>query len=233
MPEIVPFDYNHWTVRTIEREGQPWFIAADVCAVLEIVDIHRAMSRLDEDDRRQAPVVDAVGRQNPNTWVVNESGLYQLIFQSRKPEARAFKRWITSEVIPSIRKTGRYEVQPRDQLDVLAEQVAALQRVRDEASRAQTTAEQAHDTARESQARLDSMEGQRHPSALAYCKYTGRATDTKSLQRLGRMASTVGTRDGLKPGSTDDNRFGVVNTWPYPVWDEAALRVDALGGGPQ
>lgn len=90
-------------VRTVIREGRPWFVAADVCRVLELSNPTVAVERLDEDERAKLNL----GRQGEGT-IVNEPGLYTLVLGSRKPEAKAFKRWITHDVIPSIRQTGGY-----------------------------------------------------------------------------------------------------------------------------
>lgn len=90
-------------VRTITENGEPLFIAADVCKALDIKNFTQAVSRLDTDERSMLNI----GRQG-KTNVVNEYGLYNLVLASRKPEAKAFKRWITHEVIPAIRKHGGY-----------------------------------------------------------------------------------------------------------------------------
>lgn len=90
-------------VRTITEKGEPLFIAADVCKALDIKNFTQAVSRLDTDERSMLNI----GRQG-KTNVVNEYGLYNLVLASRKPEAKAFKRWITHEVIPAIRKHGGY-----------------------------------------------------------------------------------------------------------------------------
>ena len=102
------FDYNGKSIRTMEFNGQPWFVAIDVCNVLEIANSRDAVARLDEDEKNTVGLTDGNKRGNPNTAIVSESGLYSLILSSRKPEAKQFKRWITHEVIPSIRKTGGY-----------------------------------------------------------------------------------------------------------------------------
>lgn len=95
--------------RIFDRQGAPWFALADVCAELEIVNVGNAAARLDDDERDSIrnPDVNAA-RGNPNIVIVNESGLYSLILTSRKPEAKRFKKWVTADVLPSIRKTGRY-----------------------------------------------------------------------------------------------------------------------------
>ena len=90
-------------IRTLNLNGEPWFVAVDVCIALDLSNPTIAVSRLDEDDRAKFNL----GRQGDAT-IVNEPGLYTLILGSRKPEAKPFKRWITHEVIPAIRKHGAY-----------------------------------------------------------------------------------------------------------------------------
>lgn len=93
-------------LRSLRMNGEPWFVAADVCKALELEKTNRALSRLDDDEKGAHSVSTPGGRQRMS--IISESGLYSLILGSRKPEARAFKRWITHEVIPSIRKHGVY-----------------------------------------------------------------------------------------------------------------------------
>ena len=96
-------------IRVQVLNDEPWFVAKDVCDILGLSNSRKATSALDMDERKDGVTIsDTVGRTNYAT-VVNESGLYHLIFQSRKPEAKKFRKWVTSEVLPSIRKTGRYE----------------------------------------------------------------------------------------------------------------------------
>ena len=105
MNELSIFNYGQNEVRTVQVNGEPWFVAKDVCAVLELKDHRTSINLLDEDERHTVPVTDALGR-NQDTYIVNEPGLYSLILRSRKPEAKTFKRWITHEVLPTIRKTN-------------------------------------------------------------------------------------------------------------------------------
>ncbi|WP_433775467.1 BRO family protein [Bacillus wiedmannii] len=93
-------------VRTVVKDEDIWFIAQDVCDVLGINKQRDAYSRLDKDERGSVLVDTLGGQQNVNA--INESGLYSLILRSRKPQAKAFKKWVTSEVLPSIRKHGAY-----------------------------------------------------------------------------------------------------------------------------
>jgi len=107
MNELQIFNYSDKQVRTITKEGEPWFVAKDVCDVLEISNGRDAVSRLDIDEKDAVGITDAIGRDQQMT-IISESGVYALIFSSRKPEAENFKRWIRKEVIPSIRKHGAY-----------------------------------------------------------------------------------------------------------------------------
>ncbi|WP_256221684.1 BRO-N domain-containing protein [Pseudomonas sp. NBRC 111128] len=114
---VIPFNFGKQQVRTLLIGEQPWFVAADVCASLAIANVSLAVNGradrdtdgLDEDEKGIATVNTPSGAQE--MLVVNESGLYALIFKSRKAEAKRFKKWVTSEVLPAIRKTGRYEDQ--------------------------------------------------------------------------------------------------------------------------
>ena len=106
--QITPFDFNGNNVRTIaDDQGEPWFVLKDVCDVLEMQAPHMVAKRLDQQDRNTTSVLASDGKRYQTT-IVNESGLYDVILDSRKPQAREFRRWVTSEVIPSIRKTGAY-----------------------------------------------------------------------------------------------------------------------------
>ncbi len=94
-------------IRSVVVDGEPLFVAKDVCDVLGIVKYRDAVARLDDDEKGRPVIVDTLsGKQSMAT--INESGLYNLIFQSRKPEARAFRKWVTGEVLPNIRKHGFY-----------------------------------------------------------------------------------------------------------------------------
>lgn len=95
-------------VRTVEKDGNIWFVGKDVAEALGYERPTKAVQdHIDEEDKDVVPIQDSIGRKQ-NTPIINESGLYSLVLSSKLPSAKAFKRWITSEVIPSIRKTGSY-----------------------------------------------------------------------------------------------------------------------------
>lgn len=103
MKQLQMFNFENQNVRVVQKNNEPWFVAKDVCDVLEIKNTSDALKRLDDDERSRFNL----GRQG-ETNIINEYGLYSLVLASRKPEAKLFKRWITHEVIPSIRKHGAY-----------------------------------------------------------------------------------------------------------------------------
>ena len=92
-------------------KGEPWFVAKDVCDVLELSDVNKSVTRLDDDEKLIRKIF--VSGQNREMWTVNESGLYNLIFRSTKPQAKVFRKWVTTEVLPSIRKYGYYSTDAR------------------------------------------------------------------------------------------------------------------------
>lgn len=108
MNEIKIFESQQFgKIRTSIVDGEPWFVAADVCRALEIGNPTMALSRLDDDEKALISI-EGLSKGNDKGNIVNEPGLYNLVLGSRKPEAKEFKRWITHEVIPSIRKHGAY-----------------------------------------------------------------------------------------------------------------------------
>ena len=112
-------------VRVVMIDGNPWFVASDVCRILEISNSRDAVARLDDDEKDAVGITDTIGREQQMT-VINESGLYALIFSSRKPEAKKFQRWVYHEVLPSIRKTGTYNLPSVADSNPLAQAISEL-----------------------------------------------------------------------------------------------------------
>ena len=126
-------------VRTVTRDNEPWFVAADVCRALDIGNPSDAMRRLDEDEKALVSI-EGMSRGNDLTNIINEAGLYALVLGSRKPEAKAFKRWITHEVIPSIRKNGMYATNELlDNPDLLIEAATRIKAQREKILALETT----------------------------------------------------------------------------------------------
>lgn len=104
------FNFGETEVRTSELDGIIWFAAVDVAKALEYRDAHQMVRYLDADEKGTLNVRTPGGAQELS--IINESGLYSAVLRSRKPEAKKFKKWVTAEVLPAIRKTGRYEAHP-------------------------------------------------------------------------------------------------------------------------
>lgn len=145
MNDLQIFTYQQSAVRTVERDGEPWFVLKDVCDVLNLTTPARVAERLDKDEVSQTHLTDSLGRQQETT-IINESGLYSVILRSDKPEAKPFRKWVTSEVIPAIRRHGSYSQKPLTpaeqllaQANVLVEQerrLSALEETAEKTSRA-------------------------------------------------------------------------------------------------
>jgi hypothetical protein len=113
MSNLTVFQFESHSVRFVGTAEEPWWVAADVCAVLEHSNPSSAIARLDDDEKKLLDPKQYLGSSsNQEFWAINESGLYSLILTSRKPQAKRFKKWVTSVVLPSIRKTGSYALAP-------------------------------------------------------------------------------------------------------------------------
>lgn len=117
---------NRQEVRVVKDEdGEPWFVAGDVCKALDIANVGNALARLDVDEKNSIRLADG-NRGNPNLAIVSEAGLYTLILRSDKSEAGRFKRWITHEVLPAIRKAGFYSLKPMTPAEMLVAQAQLM-----------------------------------------------------------------------------------------------------------
>lgn len=115
MSNLQQFSFNSQSVRVVSINGDPWFVAQDVCQILDVANVSKALSRLDDDEKKDLDK-DAILTLSDDVSVtrllaVSESGLYSLTLSSRKSQAKEFKRWVTREILPTIRKTGKYEVE--------------------------------------------------------------------------------------------------------------------------
>ncbi|WP_270581221.1 BRO-N domain-containing protein [Butyricimonas virosa] len=125
MEQKFEFKGNLVRMKTDESE-QYWFAGIDVCNILGLENPTQSVESLDEDEKKLDYILDSSGQQR-KTWTINEFGLYSLVLKSRKPEAREFKRWITHEVLPAIRKAGRYTTdQERDREEAILKMTGKL-----------------------------------------------------------------------------------------------------------
>lgn len=107
MKEQYTFDFAGHNVRIIVNDGEPWFVLRDICDALELVKPSMVAKQLDKDEVNKTYLIDSVGRKQ-ETILVSESGFYAIVVRSKKPQAKPFRKWVTSEVLPSIRKNGYY-----------------------------------------------------------------------------------------------------------------------------
>lgn len=228
-------------IRVVEHEGQPWFVAKDVCEILELGNPRSSLALLD-DDEKDIHSMDTPGGKQGMT-IVSESGLYSLILRSRKPEAKAFKRWVTHEVIPSIRKTGGYLMaKPEDTPEailaravlVAQDTIRRIEAERDEAIR--TKAEIG--SRREATAMATASAAVRKVTALE--NELGRGRDYKAVKGIpwflhvfedmpaayslaGRKLSEMSRRMGYEIEEIEDIRFGSVKAYHVDVIDAFRL----------
>lgn len=112
--QLTVFNYECNKVRNVVIKGEPWFVLADICKILELSNPTMVAKKLDKDERAKSDL----GLQERNVTLINESGLYAVILRSDKPQAKPFRKWVTSEVLPTIRKTGKYESKSADDYKV-------------------------------------------------------------------------------------------------------------------
>ena len=153
MNELRTWNYNNVDIRTVEIDGEPWWVLKDVCVVLAIGNSGNVAARLD-DDEKGIHTADTLGGKQDLT-VISESGLYNVILRSNKPEAKEFKRWVTHEVLPSIRRTGGYQSKPMTATEILAAQSQILVNMERNMQQIESTATAAQEKAVEVEQKLD------------------------------------------------------------------------------
>ena len=201
-------------VRTVTIDDEPWFVAADVCRALEIGDTHKATDRLDADEKGRSSIPTLGGQQEMT--VINEPGLYSLMLGSRKPEAKAFKRWITHEVIPALRKTGTYSLKPMSQLEIAKISLDMLI----EQEKRLDSLEQENESTREQIKELNAKiatRAQDSYSVAGYASLRGIKLDVSRANMLGREATRLSQKYGYEISKTPDPRFGTVNVYHTDV----------------
>lgn len=194
-----------------DEDGEPQFVASHVCHILEIANVSNVLARLDDDEKDNIRDSDVMGRMR-EIAVVTEAGLYSIIFRSNKPIAKEFKRWVAHEVLPSIRKTGSYQIQNMSPLQQLKAMVSVLEE---------------HEAQLDNHAeRITSLEAhvQSEPeyyTVLGYFIKRGLHTPTRNdAIRIGQKASQLSRVKGYGIGKANDPRYGTVNTYHIEILDE-------------
>lgn len=215
---------NLGSVRTIFANNEVWFCAKDVCDILEIKNVTQAVQRLDEDERSMFNI----GRQG-NTNFVNESGLYTLILRSDKKEAKPFRKWITSEVIPAIRKTGKYEEKkkPLTQAELILQQAQWMVEAENRISNIEDNVSGIVNTIENNDKSIKRLENNQrrtvtsnHLTVIAYANIKGIKPKSYHAPSIGKKATKICREKDLLIGTTVDSRYGLINTYPVEVLDE-------------
>jgi prophage antirepressor-like protein len=215
---IVPFNFEGNALRTTEIDGEPWFILADVCKVLDIDNPRQAATRLDEDEKGAVISNDGIGRPQQFT-IINESGLYSLVLTSRKSEAKVFKKWITSTVIPSIRKTGAYSLANMSPGDYLVEQALRFREQERKLAVLAVETAVALERSRIAEARTAAISD--HEFAVtAYAKLQGVRVSKEQATALGRKAAKQSKERGYSIGKTPHARYGHVSVYHEDILNE-------------
>ena len=129
MNEVQLFNFENHEVRSLVINSEPWFVGKDVAEVLGYKNQNDALVKhVDDEDKDTIAIRDSIGR-NRNTPIINESGLYSLVLSSKLPSAKKFKRWVTSEVLPALRKTGQYQVKELSGQELMAKALIEAQNV--------------------------------------------------------------------------------------------------------
>ena len=226
------FKFDSARVRATTIDSQPWFVASDVCEALTIGNVSMAVSRLDDDEKGISSVDTLGGPQD--AAIINESGLYSMILTSRKPEAKRFKKWVTSEVLPAIRKTGTYTSPATAELSRLDILKLAME---SEEARIKAEAERDHAVATKAQ-----IGHQREATAMATASAASRKVERlaieldesrkwASIKRMEmayhgqkfdwRILKEAAAEMGIATRKIFDANYGTVNAYHADVWAEA------------
>lgn len=220
MNELKIFKNNDFgEIRTITIDGEPHFVGKDVAEILEYQNGSRDINRhVDPEDRIKTMVFD--GNQDKETILINESGLYSLILSSKMPKAKKFKRWVTSEVLPEIRKTGSYTRAPKSFKEALylaykqQEKIEELEKTKawignKREATAMNTASQKSKEVKKLQVALDLEMS--YATVKKVEKMTGRKYNWRNLKKYCQDA-------GLGWNKAFDSNYGSVNSYPIEAW---------------
>lgn len=235
MSILTQFAFQSNQVRILVLDNEPWFVAKDVAQVLEYVDNRRMLDLVDEEDKQvinpqkieAAKIAESFSSNTFKVSIINESGLYAVIFGSTKPSAKGFKKWVTSEVLPQIRKTGKYEskpLTPGELLKIQAEAIIALEQRQqrlelEQQLQSQKLAElelltHQHDAEID---RIFNPNGHYLAVVGYYKKHNLGAIPVQQAAVIGRKATAYCREHNITVTPVADPRFGLVNTYPEDV----------------
>lgn len=207
MNELIKFEFQGKDFFAIDVDGKPYFIAADICEILSLSNVSKALTSLDNDEKLTLPVVRAGQTREVN--MVSESGLYSLVFKSKKPEAKAFKKLVTSVVLPSIRKTGTYVSKQMSIEEMIIMQAQSVLDVKKDIGLL-------GDKVKELEAKSITSPND-YFTIAGYASLIGKKVDVPTAAQIGRKATNLCGTLGYLTGTIPDPRFGKVKTYPTEV----------------
>ena len=216
---------NLGSVRTILVDNEVWFCIKDVCDILELTNPTVVAKRLDEDEVTKFNLGSKFGITN----FTNESGLYTLILRSDKKEAKPFRKWITSEVIPAIRKTGKYEEKkkPLTQAELILQQAQWMVEAESRINNIENDVIGLANTIEDNDKSIKRLENNQrrtvtsnHLTVIAYANIKGIKPKSYHAPSIGKKATKICREKDLLIGTTVDSRYGLINTYPVEVLDE-------------
>jgi prophage antirepressor-like protein len=239
MGSITVFQFNNQDstkeFRVVTIDGEPWWVADDVAKVLEYSDNSMMLKHVDTEDKQvinphKLDSIEMTETFDSNTFrlsIVNESGLYAIIFGSHKPEAKMFKKWVTAEVLPSIRKTGKYEAKPKslaelclEHAQALVDQERRLQQLELEAQLARQEMQEMKEMTQQHDAELDRVFNPygHYMSVLGYYKlHKNEALSIKTASSIGKKCTKYCKENNIPVEKINDPRFGQINSYPEQV----------------
>jgi prophage antirepressor-like protein len=221
MNELVSMQYEGSEVRMVVKDGVPWWVAKDVCAVLDLENTTRAVERLDEDEKGVSSIHTPGGDQE--VLAVNEFGLYALILGSRKPEAKQFKRWVTHKVLPAIRKTGSYQLSTGQMTLVQQAEfmLSCAKKIEEQDFKVLAATDLAKEANKKAQAALDRAESNYgYFSVLGYWRLRGVDLTLTEASMHGRKLTEICNNMGARIDRVKDGRWGYVNSYPEGMLEE-------------
>ncbi|GHU49481.1 hypothetical protein FACS1894200_08170 [Spirochaetia bacterium] len=196
------FNYAENKIRTVQIEDETWFVAKDVCDILEYANASKAiLDHVEPEDKLNNESLVSLGQRGG--WLINESGLYSLVLKSKMPEAKAFKRWVIHEVLPAIRKTGSYSVYtPKTYIEALK----ALIVIEEE----------------KEALKIALNESLEYYTVAKYNREKGMGWNLEECKQVGKQltAHCKARNIEMRKCLTNDERFGSVNSYPLTVWKD-------------
>ena len=206
-------------VRVLLEDGEPLFCLADICNILELR-VTDVKNRLEEEVVSTYPLPTNGGIQQ--LTFVNEEGFYSVVLGSRKESVKPFKKWVTSEVLPSIRKTGSYSIKPLTHAELMLQQAQVIVELEKRQIVQEGKIQQLTEENEEIRKDFDYLKSKTNNtpdfySVVGYCSLKGISINLEDAKQLGKEASKICKVNGIKTGSLPDPRFDRIKTYPYRV----------------